>query len=136
MLAKNRITDKDLDIVFETEKQSAAGTMRDLFERSYGDPDFPLNNEGEIDDVLNLYNEYMDKNRDFVSMAAGGLAEEKPRRKKKEIAITEGNTRPTGLHFKPEGPKPDIKPAGQITRSRQVGRTLKESEDPQRNKEE
>ena len=118
LLSKNKITQKDLDIIFETEFQSAHGTMKDLFEKSYGDADFPLTNEGEIEDVMKQYREYLDKNKHFVMQAAKDADLRSSKRKKtkkpesKPELLNEESKAPVGkpkrpeLHFIKEGEDP------------------------------
>lgn len=141
LLSKNKITAKDLDIIFEAERQSAEGTMKDIFAKSYGDPEFPLRNEGEIDDVIKMYDDYLQKNKSFVTDAAKEI-EPRARHKKKskQDLLTEGKHRASGIGNKPTTPKPDISPAGQKqeisteTPKRPTGRVLKENEDPAKKK--
>jgi len=82
MLAKNKITEKDLDIIFEVEKGQARQTFRSYFDQNYGDPDFELKNAKEMEDALVYVVEYIELVKENVKLAAESLRG--PRRKKKE----------------------------------------------------
>lgn len=80
LLSKNKITDRDLDIIFDVEEKQAYNTMRSYFDQGYGDPSFELNNEEELKDAFNYTIEYINNIRENVRNAAIQL---KPERKKK-----------------------------------------------------
>ena len=77
MLAKNKITERDVDIIFEVEKGQASGTMRSYFEQGYGDPDFEVNNEEELKDAENYCMEFIDSMAEQVKLTAATLKPEK-----------------------------------------------------------
>jgi hypothetical protein len=77
--AKNKITNKDLDIVFEVEKQGIKNTLDDYFGKNYGDESFAIHNEQELEEVRRFCSEYIDSMKNFVNNAAEEIA---PKRKK------------------------------------------------------
>lgn len=77
--AKNKVTSKDLDIVFEVEKQGVKSTLDDYFGKNYGDENFAIQNEQELEEVRNFCNEYIENMKSFVNNAAEEIA---PKRKK------------------------------------------------------
>lgn len=84
MRAKNKITDKDLDIVFEIEKSQASSTLDSYFEKNYGDPNFSIQNESELKDAEKLLHSYVDNMKNYVTEAAKEInppREKKPKEK-------------------------------------------------------
>lgn len=79
--AKNKITDKDLEIIFEVEKKGISSTLDDYFSKNYGDASFPINNQEELEDVRKFCYEYVDNMKGFVISAAQEI---NPPKKKKE----------------------------------------------------
>lgn len=77
--AKNKITSKDLEIVFEVEKQGIKSTLDDYFGKNYGDESFGIQNEQELEDVRKFCNDYVESMKNFVNNAAEEIA---PKRKK------------------------------------------------------
>jgi len=59
--AKNKLTDKDLEIIFEVEKKGMSSTLDDYFSKNYGDSSFPINNEQELEDVRKALHRKMTK---------------------------------------------------------------------------
>jgi hypothetical protein len=68
--SKNKITDKDLDIIFEVEKQGVKKTLDDYFEKNYGDESSQIANEEELKQVVKFCYEYVDNMKTFVTNAA------------------------------------------------------------------
>lgn len=81
MLSKNKITEKDLDIIMQLEKENSENTLKDLFTQNYGEPGFEINNEGELDDVVSELNLYVDNIKDFIVNAAEEIKPPKKRTK-------------------------------------------------------
>lgn len=79
--AKNKITTKDLDIVFEVEKQGIKGTLDDYFGKNYGDESFGIQNEQELEDVRKFCYEYVENMKGFVNNAAEEIAPQTKKRK-------------------------------------------------------
>lgn len=80
MLAKNKITDKDIDIIFSVEKNQAANTVKEYFEQSYGEADFELQNEEDLKLAEKYVFEYIENMATQIRNAAVQL---KPERKKR-----------------------------------------------------
>ena len=78
--SKNKITEKDLEIIFQIEKDQAAETLNSYFEKAYGNDTFPLQNKAELDDTQQVINGYVDRMFEYVMNAAEEI---KPTRKKK-----------------------------------------------------
>ena len=85
LLAKNKITDRDVDIIFDVESKQSENTMRSYFDQGYGDPDFEIKNEKELEDAKKYLLEYVDSIKENVKNAAKLL---KPQRKKREDGST------------------------------------------------
>lgn len=81
MLAKNKITERDVDIIFEVEKGQAASTMRSYFEQGYGDPDFEINNEEELKESEEFCMGFIDSMAEQVKLTAATLKPEKKAQK-------------------------------------------------------
>lgn len=80
MLAKNKITERDVDIIFSVEKGQTLSTMQSYFHQGYGDPDFEVRNEEELKVAEEFCMEFVDNMADQVKNTAAQL---KPERKKK-----------------------------------------------------
>lgn len=80
MLAKNKITDKDIDIIFSVEKTQAVNTMKSFFELSYGEPDFEIQNEEDLKLAEKYVFEYIEN---MATQTRSAAAQLKPERKKR-----------------------------------------------------
>jgi hypothetical protein len=80
MLSKGKITDRDLEVMFDVEKGQASSTMRSYFQQNYGDPDFEINNEEELADAEKYLIGFLDEVKETVRLTAEQLMS--PRRKK------------------------------------------------------
>lgn len=81
MLAKNKLTDKDLEIIFSVEKDQAKSTMQSYFDQGYGEDNFEINNKEELKLAEKYLLEFIDNIVDTIKNTAKVL---KPDRKKKE----------------------------------------------------
>ncbi len=81
MLAKNKITDKDLDIIISVEKEQARSSMKSYFEQGYGNPDFEIQNEEELKLAETYLIEHIENIATQIKSAAAQL---KPKRKSNE----------------------------------------------------
>ena len=88
MLAKNKITDRDIDIIFSVEKAQALGTLKSYFDQGYGDPDFEVKNEEELKIAEEYCMEFIDTMSEQVKNTAGEL---KPERKSKKTNTKKPN---------------------------------------------
>lgn len=83
--SKNKITDKDLDIIFEVEKESIAAMLQEYFSHTYGDRNARIQNEEELKIVSRFAFSEMDNYREQIADAARNLkTPRKPRKKENE----------------------------------------------------
>jgi hypothetical protein len=85
MLAKNKITDSDLEVIFDVEKNQTKQTLRSFFDQHYGDPDFELQNEKEMEDAIKFCLEYVDNIKANIKLAAEQLSTTKRKKKENEV---------------------------------------------------
>lgn len=98
MLAKNKITDRDVEIMFSVEKGQTLNTLKSYFDQSYGDPDFEIKNEEELKLAEGYCMEFIDTMSEQVKNTAEQL---KPIHKERKIE-TKINTLPE--HVEPNKP--------------------------------
>lgn len=90
MLSKNKITEKDLDIIMQLEKDNSENTLKDLFTQNYGDSTFEINNEAELDDVVSELHLYVDNIKNFIVNAAEEINPPKKTTTRKRKTYNEG----------------------------------------------
>ncbi len=73
LLSKNKITNKDLEIIFDVEIGQSLTTMKGFFDASYGDPDFEIKNEIELKDAEKYIYEYLNDIKDNILNTAIAL---------------------------------------------------------------
>jgi hypothetical protein len=81
LLSKNKITDRDLEIIFDVENKQAYSTMQGYFDQNYGDPDFEIQNEEELKEAYEEIKRYITDIKNSIRGAADNL---KPPKRKKE----------------------------------------------------
>jgi len=108
MLAKNKITDRDVEIMFSVEKGQALNTLKSYFDQGYGDPDFEIKNEEE----LKLAEKYCMGFIDTMSEQVKNTAEQlKSIRKKKTVETEISKPKPEHVEPSKPWPKPSKKKA-------------------------
>lgn len=95
--SKNKITDKDLDIIFEVEKESIGAMLDEYFSHTHGDKNARIQNEEELKIVSRFAFAEMDNYKKQVAEAAMNI---KPERKKPQ------KTKPSEIHHVTEGKDP------------------------------
>ncbi len=81
LLAKNKISDKDLDVIFDVEKMQTRNTLRSYCEANISDPHFDLKNEQEISDTGNVCDAVIDDYNKFVKQVASQIKTKRQKRK-------------------------------------------------------
>jgi hypothetical protein len=71
--SKNKITDRDLDIIFEVEKESIAAALNEYFAYTHGDRNARIQNEEELKIVSRYAFAEIDNYRKQVADAASNL---------------------------------------------------------------
>jgi len=80
MLSKNKMTERDLEVIFDVERNQTKQTLQSYFNQNYGEDDFELKNEKEKEDAEKFCLEYVDNIKENIKLAAEHM--ESPRRKK------------------------------------------------------
>lgn len=86
--AKNKITDKDLDIIFEVENSGMDNTLDDYFSKNYGESDFEIQNEYELEQVRKYCHDYVESMKKYVISAANEINPPKQSTSKKSTKKT------------------------------------------------
>ena len=81
ILAKGKITDTDLETIFEVEMSQSRQTLKSYFDQNYGEQGFELQNAEEMKDAEKYVVEYINIIMANVKGAAESIKD--PRRKKK-----------------------------------------------------
>lgn len=81
LLAKNKISDKDLDVIFEVEKSSTRGTLKSYYDQGQGDPRFDIKSEQELNDVQKVCDFQVDEYNKFVKQVASQIKTKRQKRK-------------------------------------------------------
>lgn len=87
--AKNKITEKDLDIIFAVESNGMDSTLDDYFSKNYGESDFEIKNEYELEHVRKYCHDYVESMKNYVISAANEI--NPPKQKKNKNKKEEGN---------------------------------------------
>lgn len=85
LLAKNKLSEKDIDVIFDVEKSSTISTLKSYFEANYGEPNFELQNEKEMEDVQKICVASIEEHKRYVKQVATQI--KTPRQKKKDAAL-------------------------------------------------
>jgi len=85
LLAKNKISEKDVDVIFKVEIDSTISTLKSWFTANFGEPTFELKNEKELEDVQKVIEDGIEEVHKYVKDVAGKI--KTPRQKKKEAAL-------------------------------------------------
>jgi transcription initiation factor IIE alpha subunit len=81
LLAKNKISDKDLDVIFDVEKFQTRNTLKSYYEQGQGDPHFEMKSEQELIDVQNVCDAQVDEYNKFVKQVASQIKTKRQKRK-------------------------------------------------------
>ena len=85
LMAKNKISEKDVDVVFKVELDSTLSTLKSYFTANFGEPTFELKNEKELEDVQKVITAGIDEVHKYVKDVAMKI--KTPRQKKKDAAL-------------------------------------------------
>ena len=85
LLAKNKISDKDIEVIFKVEKDSTSNTLKSYFTANFGDPTFELKNEKELEDVQKVALAGIDEICKYIKDVAAKI--KTPRQKKKDAVL-------------------------------------------------
>jgi hypothetical protein len=85
LLAKNKLSEKDIDVIFKVEIDSTVNTLKSYFTANYGDPTFDLKNEKELEDVQKIAVGGIEEIRKYVKDVAAKI--KTPRQKNKDAAL-------------------------------------------------
>ena len=90
--SKNKVTDKDLDIIFEVEKESISDMLNEYFSYTHGDRNARIQNEEELKIISRFAFMEIDNYKKQITEAANNI---KPERKPKQSElrhVTEGKS--------------------------------------------
>ena len=88
--SKNKITDKDLDVIFEVEKETVGAMLEEYFNYTHGDRNARMQNEEELKVVSKYAFAEIDNYRKQVAGAATDLKPVRKPRKPPIEYVTEG----------------------------------------------
>jgi hypothetical protein len=100
LLSKNKLSEKDVDVIFDVEKESTIGTLKSYFQANFGDPTFDLKNEKELEDVEKVILMGLDEIKKYVKDVASKI--KTPRQKKKDAALKEKGIDPADVEEEEE----------------------------------
>lgn len=103
--SKNKVTDKDLDTIFEVEKEAVAASMEEYFSHTHGDRNARIQNEEELKIVSRYAFAEIDNIKAQVIDAAANLRPSRKPRKPAETSIkkkTSGTRKPSTRSKQPK----------------------------------
>jgi transcription initiation factor IIE alpha subunit len=81
LVAKNKISDKDLDVIFDVEKSSTRNTLKSYYDQGQGDPRFEIKSEQELNDIERVCDFQVDEYNKFVKQVASQIKTKRQKRK-------------------------------------------------------
>jgi hypothetical protein len=82
LIGKNKIAEKDLDVIFEVDERILIKTINEYFTTNYGDSISLIQNDQELELVLSYAKEYTKHYKKQIVDASDSLRETKKSRKK------------------------------------------------------